>query len=357
MEPKNVSRSQSRGVSTSQATPPKNIESEHTAIDEVHPTRRVARAMPWTFKRSQADIRYTYRGSPPSLTDFLSRDPVTALLIAQDDQILFEHYQYARTDLDRFNSGSMAKSITGMLIGIAISESAIKSVDDTAETYVPGFKGTEYGRTPIRDLLHISSGVDFGEDENRDGRRDLDRLWDDMVTGSWIFQKGTIGSIAQFNRRLAPPGTRYHYASIEPDVLGVVLRNSTNGTMSDLLQEKIWQPVGAEADAAWLLDAEGHELAHSFFNAVLRDYARLGRLLAHGGRWDSGSMDDRRNDRTRIRHLSGSRASSPRIWLRISSKVVSRVATAIRAARRSRAAHLCRPGLEACHGSDGCRTD
>jgi CubicO group peptidase (beta-lactamase class C family) len=107
-----------------------------------------------------------------------------------------------------------------------------------------------------------------------------------MVIGSWIFQKGTVGSIAQFNRRIAPPGTRYHYASIEPDVLGVVLRNSTNRTMSDFLQEKIWQPIGAEADAAWLLDAEGHELAHSFFNAVLRDYARLGRLLAHDGLWD-----------------------------------------------------------------------
>jgi CubicO group peptidase (beta-lactamase class C family) len=257
----------------------------YSHYDQVHRTRRVARAAePWTFKRSQADIRYTYRGSPSSLTEYLSRNPVTGLLIARDDEILFEHYQYGRSDHDRFNSGSMAKSITGILIGIAISEGAIKSVEDTAETYVPGFKGTEYGKTSIRDLLHMSSGVDFGEE--RDGNRDLDRLWIDMVNGGWIVKKGTVGSIVQFNRRIAPPGTRFHYASIEPDVLGVVLRNTTNRTMSDFLQEKLWKQIGTEADATWLLDAEDNELAHGFFNAVLRDYARLGRLLAHDGLWD-----------------------------------------------------------------------
>ena len=102
--------------------------------------------------------------------DYMSRNPVTGLLIAKDDEILFEHYQYARTDHDRSVSESMVKSIMGLLIGIATAEGAIKSVDDFPEAYVPGFKGTEYGRTPIRDLLHMSSGVDFGE--TRDNGRD-----------------------------------------------------------------------------------------------------------------------------------------------------------------------------------------
>src|SRR4029077_2066597 len=130
---------------------------------------------PWLFKRSPANIH-------PSITDYLSRNPVTGLLIAKDDQILCEHYQYGRTDRDRLMSQSMAKSITGMLIGIAIAEGAIKSVDDTAETYVPGLKGTEYGVTSLRALLHMSSGVEFGEesDEAKGGGRDLDRLWVDM---------------------------------------------------------------------------------------------------------------------------------------------------------------------------------
>ncbi len=253
-------------------------------LDELFPTRRIKRARtPWAFKYERADIRYFYKRNRSSLTDYLSRNPVTGLLIAKDDRILFEAYQYGRTDRDRLISQSMAKSIMGILIGIAISEGAIKSVDDTAQTYVPGFEGTEYGKTPIRDLLHMSSGVDFGEE--RDGSRDLNRLWRDMVLGLGP-TKGTIENIVQFNQRVAPPGTRYYYASIEPDVLGVVLRNAVNKSASDYLHEKVWEPIGAEADATWLVDAQGYEVAHGFFNAVLPDYARLGRMLAHDGAWE-----------------------------------------------------------------------
>lgn len=253
-------------------------------FDEIYPTRRIRRAAtPWMFKRSAADVGYSYRGRPSSLSEYLSRNHVTGLLIARDDHILFEHYQYGRTDRDRILSQSMVKSIMEMLIGIAISDGAIKSVDDTVETYVPGFRDTEYGRTPIRALLHMSSGVDFGEE--RDGGRDLNRLWTDMISGSGIVSKGTVKSITQFNRRIAPPGTRYFYASIEPDVLGVVLHYATGRPASDYLQQKVWDTIGAEADATWMLDAEGFEVAHFGFNAVLRDYARLGRLLAHDGAW------------------------------------------------------------------------
>jgi CubicO group peptidase (beta-lactamase class C family) len=236
------------------------------------------------FKRSAADIRYQFGRRRSSLADYLSRNPVTGLLIALDDHIFVEHYQYGRTDRDRFVSQSMVKSIAGMLIGIAVFDGAIKSVDDRPDSYVPGFEGTEYGRTPIRDLLHMSSGVDFGE--QRDGGRDLSRLWRDLVTGGLISNKGTVASITQFNHRIAPPGERFFYASIEPDVLGVVLRHAINKSASEYLQEKVWHPIGTEADATWLLDAEGNELPHFGFNAVLRDYARLARLLAYDGAWE-----------------------------------------------------------------------
>jgi CubicO group peptidase (beta-lactamase class C family) len=104
-----------------------------------------------------------------------------------------------------------------------------------------------------------------------------------MVVG--VSKKGTVRCIAQFNRRIAPPGTRYYYASIQPDVLGMVLHYAANRSASDHLHNRIWEPIGAEADAKWLLGAEGFELAHFGLNAVLRDYARLGRLLAHDGIW------------------------------------------------------------------------
>src|SRR5260370_16439052 len=134
-------------------------------FDEIYPTRRIKRAATlWMLKGSQAEFSYSYRGNRSSLAEYLSRNPVTGLLIAKDDEILFEHYQYGRTDRDRLVSQSMVKSITGMLIGIAISEGAIKSVDDTPETHVPGLKGTEYARTPPPRPLHFFSGVEVGED-------------------------------------------------------------------------------------------------------------------------------------------------------------------------------------------------
>jgi CubicO group peptidase (beta-lactamase class C family) len=255
-----------------------------THLDQIYATRLVPRAgSAWRFRCSTADIRYDFQGESFSLADYPARHPVTGLLVAKDDVILFEHYQYARTDADRFVSQSMVKSITGLLIGIAIAEGAIKSIDDVPEMYVPGFRGSEYGKTPIRDLLHMSSGVEFGE--GRDGGRDLNRLWNGMGIAFPSTKIGTVESILQFNRRIAAPGTTFYYASIEPDVLGMVLHHAVNRTASDYLHEKVWEPIGAEADAKWLIDAEGFELAHFGFNAVVRDYARLGRLMAHDGAW------------------------------------------------------------------------
>jgi CubicO group peptidase (beta-lactamase class C family) len=254
-------------------------------LDQLYPTRTVARgAVPWGFKHANAPLRYQWRGQPSSLDDYLARNPVTGLLIARDDVILVERYQYARTDRDRLLSQSMVKSITGVLVGLSIADGVIRSVDDTVEAYVPGFKGSEYGKTPLRDLLHMASGVDFGE--ARDGGRDLNRLWNDLVLGSGVVKKGSVASITQFNHRVVPPGKRFHYASIEPDVLGQVLRHVFDWPLSQYLSEKVWDPIGAEADATWLLDAEGCELPHFGFSAVLRDWARLARLLAHDGAWE-----------------------------------------------------------------------
>jgi CubicO group peptidase (beta-lactamase class C family) len=248
-----------------------------THLDQIYKTRAVSRAAePWAFKRTSFD-------GPALLTDYLAHHPVTGLLIARDDAILFEQYQYGRTDRDRFVSQSMVKSITGLLVGLALADGAIKSIDDLPERYVPGFKGSEYGRTPIRALLHMSSGIEFGED--RDDGRDLNRLWRGAIAGRGPGH-GTVEAIRQFDHRIAPPGTRYSYASIEADVLGMVLKHTIGKTASAYLQERIWQQIGTESDASWLIDAEGYELGHFGFSATLRDYARLGRLLAHDGAWN-----------------------------------------------------------------------
>lgn len=200
-----------------QGTPwgPKYRVGAFTHIDHIYPTRLIKRAVtPWKFKCSKAEVYYNFQGSKFSPLDYMSRNPVTGLLIAKDDQIIFERYQYARTDQDRFVSQSMVKSITGLLIGIAISEGAIKSINDIPESYVPGFMGSEYGRTPIRDLLHMSSGVDFGE--TRDGGRDLNRLWNGMGIAFPNTKLGTTKSIVQFNQRIAPAGTNSTTPALKP---------------------------------------------------------------------------------------------------------------------------------------------
>ncbi len=265
-----------------------------THLDQIYKTRTVSRAAePWAFKGGTFD-------GQALIDDYLANHPITGLLVARDDQILVERYQYGRTDRDRFVSQSMVKSITGLLVGLAIADGAIKSVDDLPEQYVPGFSGSEYGRTPIRLLLHMASGVEFGEE--RDNGRDLDRLWRGAIAGMGPGH-GTVDAIRQFNHRIAPPGTRFSYASIEPDVLSMVLKQVVASTASAYLQEKIWQQIGTESDATWLVDAEGYELGHFGFSATLRDYARLGRLLAHDGAWNGRQIIPARwmHDATTVR--------------------------------------------------------
>lgn len=250
--------------------------------DQIFDARVVRRAaFPSRLARAAAEpaVRYEHQGGSFTLDQYLARNPTTGLLIARGDTILVERYQYARNDRHRFTSFSMAKTVTAMLIGIAIAEGRIRSVDDPAAAYVPALDGTEYGRTSIRHLLQMSSGVRFIESYT--GRDDVGRLFVDTV-----YQAGPGGAeaVKSFNERLRSAGTRFAYASVETQVLGVVLRAATGRPVVEYLQDKIWEPIGAEADATWLVDRSGQEVTFCCLNAVLRDYARLGLLLAHDGR-------------------------------------------------------------------------
>jgi CubicO group peptidase (beta-lactamase class C family) len=250
--------------------------------DQLLESRLVPRAAtPSRFNRTAVEPAITYRFDRQDLTldDYLRRNPATGLLIAQGDTIVAERYQYARNDRHRFTSFSMAKTVTAMLVGIAIAEGRIRSVDDTAEVYVPALAGTEYGRTSLRHLLQMSSGVRF--EENYSGSDDSQRLW--LDTG---IQQGAggVAAVKKFNDRSRWAGAVFSYASSETQVLGLVVAQAVGRPLADYLHEKIWQPMGAEADATWIIDAAGQEAAFCCINAVLRDYARLALLLAHDGR-------------------------------------------------------------------------
>lgn len=252
-------------------------------LDQIFESRLIRRApTPSALRRAPSEpvLRHEYAGETRTLDGYLARNPTTGFLVARGDTILVERYQYSRNDRHRLASWSMAKTVTSMLIGIAIDEGRIRSIDDLAAAYVPALAGTEYGRTSLRHLLQMSSGVRFVE--RYTGQDDLARLLADSIGQR---SAGAIDTLKPFNHRVRPSGAMFSYASAETQVLGLVLRGAVGRPVADYMQEKIWEPIGAEADATWLIDRAGQEATWCCLNAVLRDYARLGLLLAHDGQW------------------------------------------------------------------------
>lgn len=250
-------------------------------MDEIYPARKVAmgaEARPLRRAATEPAIRYSHQSSGGTLDDYLSRNRATGLLVLKGDTILAERYQYERGPEQRMASYSMAKTLVSMLVGIALSEGKIKSIDDRAEQYVPELKGHPYGETSLRHLLTMSSGVRFTE--NYSGNDDVAVL---ARLSVFLQSEGGAATVIPFRTRERAPGEKFHYSSAESQVLGLVVRAATGRPLADYLSEKIWQPMGAEADASWIVDKGGYEVAFAFFNATVRDYARLGMLLANDG--------------------------------------------------------------------------
>ena len=252
--------------------------------ETVSRTRAVPRgAETWQFARAPAeiDLRYTHQGQARTIPDYLSRHPATGLLLIKDSVILAEHYQYGRTDTDRFMSQSMAKTVVAMLVGIAVADGHIRSIDDPAQTYVPALAGSEIGATPIRALLHMASGIAYRE--VYDGHDDAAKL------NTAIWSRTGVGAeavVRQFDVREAAPDTKWHYKGLDTETLGLVLMAATGQSLSGYFSTRIWSRIGTERDALWAIDAHGLEPAFCCLNITLRDYGRLGRLLAHDGAWN-----------------------------------------------------------------------
>src|SRR5262249_56556802 len=215
----------------------------YSHLDEIFRGRLIHKApTPSRLVRvAEPPMTWTLRGADLTLDDYLSRNPTTGLLIARGDTIFVERYQYGRTDRHRFTSFSMAKTVTAMLIGIAIDEGRIRSVDDLAAAYVPALAGTEYGRTSLRHLLQMSSGVRFREDSFPGSTSDdvLQLILDTYAR----LGPGGVDAVTSFNDRERPPGTKFSYASVETFVLGLVLTSAIGRPIAKYLEQKIWQPI------------------------------------------------------------------------------------------------------------------
>ena len=250
-------------------------------FDTLVPARKIDKGSTvFALKRpaSEQKITYKYQDKSGDTDSYQEHSRNTGLLVLKGDQIVVERYQYDRKPTDKMQSYSMAKTVVAMLVGIAIAEKKIRSIEDTADQYVPELKGHPYGGTKLKDLLTMSSGVKFREDY--DGKDDVSVLARNTIYG---LGPGGVDTVKPFTERANPPGTKFYYASAETQVLGLVLRAATGYPLAEYLSYKIWRPMGAESDASWLVDAGGFELGFMGINATVRDWGRLGLLLANYG--------------------------------------------------------------------------
>lgn len=255
-----------------------------SAIYPVRVIRRSSRPAPFAAGKPLAlPPTFTFDGKTLETQEFLTQVDTTGLLILKDDKLVFEDYRLGNDATTQSVSWSVGKSFVSALMGIAIGEGTVGAVEDPVTQYAPELAGSAYDGVRIKDVLQMSSGARWNEDYS-DPDSDINKFGRLLIDGS------SLDAFAAGCRREHPPGTFNRYNTTDTHVLGLVLRNATGRSLSDYLHDKLWQPLGMEADAFWIVDRDGAEFAGGGLNAVLRDYARLGLLYLNGGVWNGARI-------------------------------------------------------------------
>ena len=214
----------------------------------------------------------------PGIDDYMRTQNTAGLVILQDGEIRFERYGLDFDAAGRWTSFSVAKSFTSTLVGAAIQDGHIKSLEDPVSQYIPGLRGSAYDDVTIRQLLTMSSGVRWNED------------YEDPNADVAQFNNATpdagVDATVSYLRKLPrahPPGEVWNYNTGETNLIGVLVSSATGKPLTQYLQEKIWHPAGMEATATWLLGRTGHEIAGCCLQAATRDFARFGLLVLANG--------------------------------------------------------------------------
>jgi CubicO group peptidase (beta-lactamase class C family) len=248
-------------------------------VDHLAPTRTVAagnniKELNYSLQ-DWNDFRYQVDDEIYSLDDFEGREAFRGLIVVQGNNILLEDYADGHEEDTTWVSFSVTKSITSMLIGAAIKDGYIESIDDPISDYIIALKGTEYEAVTIRNLLQMSTGIAWNEDYG-------DPESDVAIAGTYNGER--LISYLSGLPRVAAPGALYNYNTAESNLAGELLRSAINVNASSYLEEKIWSPYGMEHDAYWLLSSpNGSETGGCCLNATLRDYARIGLFALDGG--------------------------------------------------------------------------
>lgn len=265
----------------------KNIEYTYIHMDEYLPTKILEKAeQSFVFPRVNnitLPVDFVHNGQSYNTLKYIDSSYTQGFLFIKNDTIQYENYWRGQKEDLQHISWSMSKSYISALFGIAIEEGFISSIDQTVDEYLPELKGSGYEGVKIKDVLQMSSGIKFDETYS-DPDSDISRYWEGFIFG----KSQDKFAATLINER--PPGTYNHYVSINTHVLGMIIVKATGRSLTDYLQEKIWDPIGAEFDAYWIADGEGMEMALGGLNACLRDYAKIGRLYLNKGDWNGNQL-------------------------------------------------------------------
>lgn len=216
---------------------------------------------------------------PEGAAEWMAARHTTAIVVLRRGEVVHEDYLRGTGRQDRRVSWSVAKSFLAALLGVVMDEGAITSIDDPVTRYAPALKGSAYDGATIRNVMNMASGVAFNEDY-------LD-FWSDInKMGRVIALGGSLDDFAaSIKQRIAPPGTEWHYVSIDTHVLGMVIRGATGRSIPDLMEEKILGPLGLETRPYYVTDGVGTAFVLGGLNMATRDYARFGQMILQGGEW------------------------------------------------------------------------
>src|SRR5215203_4741760 len=264
---------------------------------EKFPARTIHNAPPTSrFDKLPADNAYASQieaiasdSSNGSLEDYLDASGTTAFLVIHDDKLLYERYFNGYDQHSVNTSFSMAKSFASALVGIAIDEGDIRSVNEPIMNYIPELLKNDkrFGSITIRNLLTMSSGIKYEEGG--------DLPWSEEADDTKTYYSTDLRELALNCRIEGKPGEYFEYNNYNPLLVGLILERATGMSVSRYLQEKLWKPMGMEADGSWSLDStqSGFEKMESGVNARARDFARFGMLFAKEGNWEGEQLISR----------------------------------------------------------------
>ncbi|MDX8457105.1 serine hydrolase [Mesorhizobium sp. VK9D] len=227
----------------------------------------------------QISPRWTWNGQAMDVDRYMEATRVSGLIALKDGEVLIERYGLGRTERDRWDVQSVSKSVTAILVGAAIQDGYIKSMDSMVTEYIPELKGSAYEGVTIRHLVTMTSGIKWDNDYRNPNGNGTQQRSEPFVN--------SVNPTVAYMRRLPrdnQPGTKYVYSDGDTDLAGILVSNAAGKSMSEYLSQKLWQPYGMEKDAYWIVDPAGYERGGTGISMTLRDLARTGQFVLEGGK-------------------------------------------------------------------------